>query len=80
MSKVKFVLNNKNVAEQIRKSPEVTELLRQKGADIVASAGEGYTYAEHSYARENAINVYPETREARQDNFDNNTLFRLIGL
>ncbi len=79
MSKVKFVLNKRGVRELL-KSPEMQNALGQAGGQVARRAGSGYSYSVHNRGAFNRAiaHVYPETEEAREDNYNNNTLLRSL--
>ena len=78
MSKVKFKLNPAGVRELL-KSREAMAVCRQYADAIQARAGDGYEVTE--YVGKNRVNasVYAATVEARQDNYQNNTLLKARG-
>ena len=83
MSKIKVTkveIDKATIRDHIRKSQEMRNIVEGYGNRIAISAGEGYETKSRMLAEEASVIVYPATKEARQDNFDNNTLFRLIGL
>ena len=75
MSKVKFELNRAGVRELLR-SPEAMSVCRTHANAIRNRAGEGYEV--DTYTGTNRVNasVYAATYEARQDNYENNTLLK----
>lgn len=78
MSLKKFKLNRKGV-HALLNSPEVTAEIQRTAAAVASRAGDGYAAAEpHKTGQRVAVNIYPETAEARADNLDNNTLLKVI--
>ena len=75
MGKVKFELNLKGLNE-LMKSPEMQEVLDEKAQAIQNAAGEGYEHQTYPINWIAVSNVYPETREAKADNLQNNTLLK----
>lgn len=77
MSKVKVELNRAGVRELL-KSEEVMSVLKSEAQKRAAAAGNGYTV--NTYVGKNRCNaeILAETKEARRDNLQNNTLVRVI--
>ncbi|MCR4903890.1 MAG: hypothetical protein K6A23_13595 [Butyrivibrio sp.] len=79
-----FELNLKGL-NQLMKSMEMQQALNDAGREVEFIAGEtsGETYGHRTHVdgmRWIAVcNVYPETPEARKDNFENNTLLKALG-
>ena len=78
MSKVKFELNRAGVRELLR-SQEALNVCRSYASAVRSRAGEGYEV--DTYVGRNRANasVYAATYEARQDNYENNTLLKARG-
>lgn len=58
-------------------SNEVRDCIEEKAREIAGRCGSGYAAADPHHTGERiAVNIYPATAEARQDNYDNNTLKR----
>lgn len=82
---IKFKLNDKGVIEFF-KSPGVQAWLQECG-DHVANIAEGmaieegaeYSARAHLADRTAVVNVYPDNREAAQDNYEHNTLMKAKG-
>jgi hypothetical protein len=75
---VKVVLNEKGIQTML-KSEEMKSILGQLGAQKAAQAGPGYNYRVYDFPERSACNVYPDTKEAAHDNYENNTLVKVIG-
>jgi len=77
--KVKIELNSKGIQELLS-SAEMQTLLAREGANMAARAGNGYDSRVHVMPnpRRAAVNVYPSTPEAAKDNYQNNTLVKVI--
>ena len=75
---VKFVLNRSGVRELLR-SQEMMDVIRDYAQQVADRAGDGYGLSE--YVGRNRVNVSigAETKEASQDNYDNNTLLKALG-
>lgn len=78
MSKVQIELNEKGIQELL-KSAEMVDILDTYGAQKATQAGNGYAYETHTFSKRAVCNVYPDDREAAFDNYENNTLLKVIG-
>lgn len=79
MSKnVKFVLNRSGVREAVLKSEKMDALLVAKAGAIVSGLPEGYDSDLHHFQNRDAVYIYPGTKEAKRDNWENHTLSRLL--
>lgn len=83
MSKVKVALNLAGV-NQLMKSPEIQAHLQTAGALVAAQAtaasgGAAFDASTHLASFVAITNVYPASKEAAHDNFENNTLLKSIG-
>lgn len=82
--KVKVVLNNQGIIE-LFKSPEVVSWLQDVGDSVADTAtgmsqyGGEYGARAHLAARTAIVNVYPDSKEAAHDNYENNTLLKALG-
>lgn len=77
MSKVKFKLNGKGVAELL-KSAEMQEVLTEYATGIRNRCGDGYTQDIYvGKTRANAM-VSAETYQAKRDNLENNTILKAV--
>lgn len=74
----KFVLNKKGVGELL-KSSEMKDVIESYAAPRAVTAGIGYAYSVRVLKTRAIANIYPETDEAIQDNYENNTLLKVIG-
>lgn len=77
MSKTKFELNHKGVAE-LMKSAAMQDILKGYATKIKNNAGTGYE--QDVYVGKNRANaqVWAETNEAKADNLKNNTLLKSV--
>lgn len=77
MSKEKFQLNRKGVAE-LMKSKEMQGILTEYASGVKNRCGDGYT--QDIYIGKNRANamVSAETREALSDNIKNNTILKAV--
>lgn len=73
MSKFKFELNKEGVGELL-KSEEMQDVLEGYARQVAKTAGPEYKAVQMS----TRVIVVPETREAEQDNYENNTLLRSL--
>lgn len=76
--KFKFELNLKGLNE-LMKSPEMQTVLEQAGQTVAANAGSDYATDTHVADFVAITNVYPTSREAAKDNYENNTLLKATG-
>lgn len=77
MSKEKFQLNRKGVAE-LMKSKEMQGILTEYASGVKNRCGDGYTQDIHvGKNRANAM-VSAETKEALSDNIKNNTILKAV--
>lgn len=73
-----FKLNRKGVGELL-KSNEMERVLESYGQSVAGRAGEGYRTGAYQGTDRVKVNVWPGTREAWQDNMENNTLLKAVG-
>lgn len=78
-SRYRFELNRKGISE-LMKSEEMQTVLKQYANSVQGYAGEGYTVSVYRNGRTRSnASVHAETREARKDNLENNTLLKALG-
>lgn len=77
MSKIKFELNSAGVQELL-KSSQMQAILEDYAQQTANRAGEGYSAETHLGKKRAYANVYAETRKAKRDNLDNNTLLKSL--
>ena len=77
MSNVRFELDENGVKELLR-SQEMQSILKEHGQEKALSAGEGYESEVHVFQKRAVAHVYAKTLEAKRDNFDNNTLLKVV--
>lgn len=77
--KFTFELNEKGVAELL-KGPEMQGVLAKVAAQKTAQAGPGYAYDVHAKGGYNraVAHIYPADKESGLDNYENNTLLKVI--
>lgn len=78
MSKVKVELNNAGVIE-LFKSSEVQGWLGSLGAQVANTAGSDYDYDVHTVGGTALVTIFPASKEAAHDNFENNSLLKAVG-
>ena len=76
-SSVEIRLNSEGVQELL-KSDEMQALLSELASSKAGQAGGGYEYSAKVGQRRAYANIYPASKEAYQDNLDNNTLEKVI--
>lgn len=82
--KVKFELDMKGLRELFT-SPEVNAWLQEVGNDVAERASamseNGGEYGARAHNADNTaiVNVYPDSKEAAHDNYENNTLLKALG-
>ena len=77
MSKVKFKLNSAGVRELL-KSQEAMAVVKSYADAVQDRAGEGYEVTRYVGKRRVNASVSAATKEARKDNYDNNTLLKAL--
>lgn len=75
--KVVFKLDIGGLRE-LMKSGEMQGALDEAGSAVASTAGDGYGYRTHIASYVAICNVYPETKEAAKDNYENNTLEKAL--
>ena len=77
MSKVIFKLNKSGVQELLQ-GEDMQSVLKQAGDAVAARAGTDYACDIHVFTKRAVAHVYPNSAEAAQDNYDNNTLLKAL--
>ena len=77
MSKFKFELNRAGVA-QLMKSKKMQDILKKQATRIKNKAGEGYEQDLHVGKNRANARVWAETRQAKSDNLEKNTLLKSV--
>lgn len=75
--KVRFELDIKGLNE-LMKSSEMQAALQSAGDAVARSAGSEYAARVHTASFVAIANVYPNSKEAAKDNYENNTLIKGI--
>ena len=78
MSNVEIKVNYKGVGALLR-GPEVREMVDSIGAGIASRAGDGYGNRTHYTGQRSICNVYADSKEAKKDNLEHNTLLKAMG-
>ena len=79
MSKVQIKLNDAGI-QALLKGPEMQGILADIGGQKAASAGPGYGSEVHVFQKRAAVHVFPASAEAAHDNYENNTLLKVVGV
>lgn len=76
MASVKITLNSAGIRNLLN-SDEVKDIIEEKAEEVTDRCGSGYEHANPHYTGQRvAVNIYPATSEAINDNYNNNTLKR----
>lgn len=78
MNSVKFELNLPGLNE-LMKSSEMQAHLSKAGEAVASAAGMEYVSSVHLADYIAIANVYPDSRDAAIDNYENNTLLKALG-
>lgn len=83
MSNVRFELNI-NGLRDLMKSGEMKAILEEAGGTVAGhasaiSGGKEFSHRVHDASYVSIVNVFPGTKEAAKDNYDNNTLEKALG-
>lgn len=77
MAKIKIELNDAGV-QSLLKGQKMQEILAVHAAAKAQQAGAGYDSAVHVFSKRAVANIFPDTEEAAQDNYNNNTLLKVV--
>lgn len=75
--KFKFKLNGAGVRELLQ-SGAMRNILSAEASRKASQAGTGYSSEVHIGQKRAYANIFPNTKEAVQDNYENNTLEKVI--
>lgn len=78
MGKVKVKLDINGLRE-LMKSDWMQGVLDEQASSAIHRAGTGYGSRTHIASYVAITNIYPETKEAAKDNYDNKTLQKALG-
>jgi len=73
----KFKLNRKGVSE-LMKSDEMKAILDDLGIAKARQAGQGYDSEVHDFKKRAVAHIFPTDYESAKDNYDNNTLVKVV--
>lgn len=79
MSNFELVLNDEGIQELL-KGPEMQSILADIGRAKATACGAGYESEVHVFQKRAAVHIYTADYEAIQDNYDNNTLLKVVGV
>lgn len=77
MANIKFELNLKGLNE-LMKSEEMVAALDEAGDVVARKAGSNYAKRTHQATWVAICNVYPDSKEAAKDNYENNSLLKAL--
>lgn len=77
MADIKFELNLKGLNE-LMKSDEMVKALDEAGETVARKAGSDYSKRTHQATWVAICNVYPDSKKAAKDNYENNTLLKAL--
>ena len=77
MAKVKVELNDRGI-QDLLKSSGIQSVLKEYGDQKATQAGEGYSSDVHVFKKRAVAHVFAETPEAIHDNYENNTLLKVV--
>lgn len=78
MSDVDFELNINGLRE-LMKSSEMQSALESAGQAVASNAGRDYGTRVHTASYVAICNVYPNSKEAATENYEENTLLKALG-
>ena len=78
MAKVEFELDIAGLRE-LMQSAEMQAVLQEAGETVASIAGDDYGSRVHVADYVAIANVYPDSKEAAKDNYENNTLLKALG-
>lgn len=77
MADIKFKLNLKGLNE-LMKSDEMVAALDKAGEVVARKAGSGFSKRTHQASWVAICNVFPDSKEAAKDNYENNSLIKAL--
>ena len=75
---VTIKLSYKGIGEML-KGPEMKSLVNDYGTRAASIAGSGYGHDTHNTGQRQAATVFPADRASANDNYQNNTLLKVLG-
>lgn len=81
MSKFELKLNDEGI-QDLLSCAEMQNIISTIASQRANAAGPGYSYRTHVMPgpRRAVANIFPTTKEAAQDNYENNTLLKVVGV
>ena len=79
MSSFELKLNDEGI-QALLKGPEMQGILGDIGRQKASAAGTGYESEVHVFQKRAAVHIFPASHEAAQDNYENNTLLKVVGV
>ena len=79
MSNFELELNEAGIRELL-KGPEMQNVLAEIGKQRANAAGSGYGSDVHVFQKRAVVHIFPQTYEAAKDNYENNTLIKVVGV
>ncbi len=79
MSKVEITLNEAGIQELL-KSGEMQNVLSTIAREKASAAGPGYGSEVHVFSKRAVAHIFPTTKESAKDNYQNNTLIKVVGV
>lgn len=76
-TKFKFILNRDGVSD-LMKTKEMQAILAQYGDKKANQAGSGYDSQVYVLPNRAIVNIFPTDFESAHDNYENNTLLKVI--
>ena len=77
MGKVEVKLNLKGINE-VMKSPEILQAVEEAGEAVAQAAGPDYTTKSGLINYIAYCNVYPDSKDAAKENFEDNTILKAV--
>lgn len=75
--RAEIILDSDGIRELLH-SEELSALVQAKAESMAQAAGEGWETRAHDSGQRTIVNVFPATKEAAADNWENNTAERMI--
>ena len=79
MSNFELKLNDEGI-QYLLKGPEMQGILADIGRQRANAAGSGYASDVHVFQKRAAVHIFPTTYEAAQNNYEYNTLLKVVGV
>lgn len=79
MSNFRLELNDEGI-QYLLKGPEMQGILADIGRQKANAAGAGYESDVHVFQKRAAVHIFPTDYESAKDNYENNTLLKVVGV